>query len=233
LILGGLAIMSVGLFLMSHIQADTPLPVLWGWMFITGLGIGPTLAVFTIVVQNAVPMRSLGVATSNLTFFRQMGGVVGLAILGTVFGTRLTSEVTAQLSPLAPKLIAAGVPAEALKGLGGGQATSLVEVGKPLGETLLAALPEPLRTAVTPFVNDIVNGIHQAFSVAIGEVFLIGAVTTLVALAVSFAMREVPLRGAVAAKAASGAVGAEAALGAEAFDEIADDVIPSIEPSFD
>ena len=232
-ILAGLAVMSVGLFLVSHIQADTPLPVLWGWMFITGLGIGPTMAVFTIVVQNAVPVRVLGVATSNLTFFRQMGGVVGLSILYTVFGTRLTSEVAAQLAPLAPKLVAAGVPPEALKSLGGGQATSLVEVGKPLGETILAAIPEPVRTTVTPFINDVVNGIHQAFSVAIGEVFLIGAGTTLVALAVSFAMRELPLRGAIGAKAASGAVGAEAALGAEVFDEVADDVIPGIEPAFD
>jgi len=162
-----------------------------------------------------------------------MGGVVGLAILGTVFGTRLTSELATQLAPLAPKLLAAGVPPQALKSLGGGQATSLVQVGKPLGETILAAIPEPIRTAVTPFINDIVNGIHQAFSIAIGEVFLIGAGTTLVALVVSLAMREIPLRGAVGAKAASGAVGAEAALGAEAYDEIADEVIPSIEPAFD
>ncbi len=233
LIVGGLGIMGVGLFLMSHLQADTPLPVLWAWMFITGVGIGPTLAVFTIVVQNAVPVRALGVATSNLTFFRQMGGVVGLAMLGTVFGTRLTSEVSVQLAPLAPKLVAAGVPAEALKSLGGGQATSLVEVGRPLGETILATIPEPIRTAVAPFINDIVNGIHQAFSIAIGEVFLIGAGTTLLALVVSLAMREIPLRGAVGAKAASGAVGAEAALGAEAYDEIADEVIPGVEPALD
>ena len=41
-----------------------------------GIGIGPTLAVFTIVVQNAVPFSKLGVATSNLTFFRQIGGTV-------------------------------------------------------------------------------------------------------------------------------------------------------------
>jgi EmrB/QacA subfamily drug resistance transporter len=231
-ILAGLAIMSVGLYLMSGIQADTPLPVLWGWMFITGLGIGPTLSVFTIVVQNAVPMTALGVATSNLTFFRQIGGAVGLAVLGTVFGTRLTSELTVQLTPLAPRLVAAGVPPAALQNLGGGQATSLVEVGKPLGETLLAAIPAPLQAVVAPFIDDIVSAIHQAFSIAIGEVFLIGAGTTLVALAVSLAMREIPLRATFEARA-SGATGAEAAVGAEVFDEIADEHIPSIEPAFD
>ena len=146
-----------GLVLMSNIQADTPLPVLWAWMFVTGLGIGPTLSVFTIVVQNAVPMRALGVATSNLTFFRQIGGSVGLALLGTVFGTRLASEIPVQLAPLASKLVAAGVPPDKLAALqGGGQATSLIEVGKDLGETILVAIPEPLRDTVAPFINDIV-----------------------------------------------------------------------------
>ena len=63
------------------------MPIVWLWMFIAGLGVGPTFAVFTLVVQNAVPFNMLGVATSNLTFFRQIGGTVALAIVGTVFGT--------------------------------------------------------------------------------------------------------------------------------------------------
>ena len=54
-------------------------------MFIAGLGVGPTFSVFTIVIQNAVPFRQLGVATSNLTFFRQIGGTVALAFVGTIF----------------------------------------------------------------------------------------------------------------------------------------------------
>ena len=58
-------------------------------MFMTGVGIGPSLSVFTIIVQNAVPFQKLGVATSNLTFFRQIGGSVGLAIAGTVFANAL------------------------------------------------------------------------------------------------------------------------------------------------
>ena len=82
--------MTVGLALMTQLHANTELPTIWLWMFVAGLGIGPTLSVFTIVVQNAVPFRQLGVATSNLTFFRQIGGSVGLAITGTIFGTRLS-----------------------------------------------------------------------------------------------------------------------------------------------
>jgi EmrB/QacA subfamily drug resistance transporter len=228
LVLGGLAVMAVGLFLLSHIQADTPLPVLWAWMFVAGLGIGPTLSVFTIIVQNAVPIRSLGVATSNLTFFRQIGGSVGLAILGTVFGTRLTSELTVQLTPLAPKLIAAGVPPQALQSLGGGQATSLVEVGQDLGTTILAGIPEPIRTQVKPFIGDVVTGIHQAFSIAIGEVFLIGAGMTVLALIAAAFMRELPLRTTMTARQ-PGAAGAEAAVGADFFEEGIVEVAPAID----
>ncbi len=196
-ILVGLALMTVGLFLMSNIKADTELPVLFLWMFITGLGIGPTLSVFTIVVQNAVPVSSLGVGTSNLTFFRQVGGSVGLALLGTVFATRLADEIPVQLAPVGQKLVAAGVPPEALAALGGGgNAADLVQVGTgvDLGTQLLAALPEPLQAAFTPFINDIVFAIHQAFSLAVAQVFLIGVGTTVVALVVSTLIKELPLR---------------------------------------
>ena len=82
---GALAIMSVGILLFTGLGARTDLPLLWGWMFLAGLGVGPTLSVFTIVIQSSVPFSRLGVATGNLVFFRQIGGSVGLAVVGTVF----------------------------------------------------------------------------------------------------------------------------------------------------
>src|SRR5260221_14784115 len=88
---------------MSPPRTDTPLPIVWLWMFIAGLGVGPSFAVFTIIVQNAVPFHLLGVATSNLTFFRQIGGTVALAIVGTLFATSFQDQ-------LGPQLTAAGVP---------------------------------------------------------------------------------------------------------------------------
>ena len=196
IILAGIATMALGLFLLSGIRADTELAPLFLWMFIAGLGIGPTLSIFTIVVQNAVPVRSLGVATSNLTFFRQIGGSVGLALLGTVFGNRLAEEIPAQLAPVAPRLVEAGVPPQALAALGGGNATDLIQVGGgvDLGQIILAGIPPNLQALVEPFVSDIVFGIHQAYSLAISQVFLIGVFTTLGALAIAFFMRELPLR---------------------------------------
>jgi EmrB/QacA subfamily drug resistance transporter len=217
IIMAGLAVMAVGLYLMSGLQADTPLPVLWAWMFITGIGIGPTLAVFTIVVQNAVPMRSLGVATSNLTFFRQIGGSIGLAALGTIFGTRLAEEVPQQIAK-------AGVPQQlvdqlASQGAAGGGGGDVIAVGVDLGQTILAGVPEPFRAAVEPMIPAIISGIQQAFSIAVGEVFFVGVFSTLAALiVVALFMKQVPLRKTMGPRPV-GAAGAEAAVGADLLEE--------------
>lgn len=189
IILGGIATMAVGLFFMSGLRADTELPVLWSWMFITGLGIGPTLSVFTIIVQNAVPFSKLGVATSNLTFFRQVGGSIGLALLGTAFGQRLTEELPTQL-------VAAGVPQQFVSQFGGtgGNSESLIVVGQDLGASILAAVPDAFRALVEPLIPNIVQGIYAAYSIAVSSVFQIGVFTTIAALVAALIMRELPLR---------------------------------------
>ena len=79
LMTGGAVLMLVGGFLMTHITAGVNDWVLWAWMLILGLGIGPAMAGYTVVVQNAVDPSRLGVATSTLTFLRQIGASVGLA----------------------------------------------------------------------------------------------------------------------------------------------------------
>src|ERR1017187_7154646 len=65
-------IIAVGLLVMSQITTDVPITTLWVGMFVAGVGIGPSISVYTRIVQNAVPFSRLGVATSNLTFFRQI-----------------------------------------------------------------------------------------------------------------------------------------------------------------
>ena len=82
-----IALLGIATALMTQLTKDTSLPIVWFWMFLAGLGVGPTFSVFTIVIQNSVPFRQMGVATSNLTFFRQIGGSVALAFVGTIFAT--------------------------------------------------------------------------------------------------------------------------------------------------
>jgi MFS family permease len=58
-------------------------------MFLLGLGMGPTIPLVPLTIQNAVPLPVMGAVTSLATFFRQMGATMGLAVLGTVFAASL------------------------------------------------------------------------------------------------------------------------------------------------
>ena len=190
LLVGAIATMGVATLLMTQLTKDTPVPVVWLWMFIAGLGVGPTFSVFTIVIQNAVPFRQLGVATSNLTFFRQIGGTVALAFVGTIFGTTFSEELPKQI-------IAAGVPPNVLQDFGAGSGhgqdrlrTQLTGVGD-LGETSID--PRSCRQRC-PFIDQVVEGIHGAFSLATAQTFWLGVVGSVIAVAAAVAIKEIPLR---------------------------------------
>ncbi len=192
LTVGAIVLMGIATLLMTQLRADTPLPIVWSWMFLAGIGVGPTFAVFTIIVQNAVPFHFLGVATSNLTFFRQIGGSVALAIVGTIFGTSFRQE-------LVPQLTAAGVPAPVTSGFNQAVGSGAVDFNQltgvgDLGASILAGIPAAIRPAIEPFLPNIVAGIHQAFSRGVAETFWIGVAAAAVAAIAAAVMRELPLR---------------------------------------
>jgi EmrB/QacA subfamily drug resistance transporter len=181
---GALLVMSVGILLFTGLRATTDLQLLWLWMFVAGIGVGPTLSVFTIVIQASVPFSRLGVATGNLTFFRQIGGSVGLAIVGTIFADSFASR-------LPPSLSDAGVPAQqaglVLQNAAGG---SLGQVEDTTLAQQLAQVP-PLQG----FVDQIVTGVYDAFSMAVSDTFWFGLLATGVALVVvAVFLRDLPLR---------------------------------------
>jgi EmrB/QacA subfamily drug resistance transporter len=80
----------IGLIFMATINAHTSLTVLSAYMLVVGLGLGACMQNLTLAVQNAVDYRDLGTATAAATFFRSLGGAVGVAVLGAVFTNRLT-----------------------------------------------------------------------------------------------------------------------------------------------
>ncbi len=188
LALGAAATLAIGLLLLTNLRADTPLPVLWSWMFITGLGVGPMFAIFTLVVQGAVQPRQIGTATSSLTLFQQIGGSVGLAVAGTAFGTRLVEELPRQLaaSPVPPQIIAA-FPSSA------GAVGQLVGVGN-IGQAILAGVPAGARAQIEPYLPDIVAAIYRAFSLATANTFVFGVVAPVVAGGAVALLREAPMR---------------------------------------
>jgi hypothetical protein len=159
-------------------------------MVLIGLGIGPSFAIFALIVQNSVAPQEIGTASSSLTFFQQIGGTVGLTLAGTIFASKLNEEIPRQL-------LAAGVPPEFVsqfqgQGAGGGS-LDLTGTGD-LGARILDSVPAEFRDFVVPLLDGIVSGIHEAFSLAIGSMIWVGiGGAAIAALAVLF-LRETPLR---------------------------------------
>jgi EmrB/QacA subfamily drug resistance transporter len=188
LMVGSLALLGLALLLMTNLRSETDRPALWLWMVLAGLGIGPSFAVFTLIVQNAVSPDRIGVATSSLTFFQQIGGTVGLTIGGTLFADRFRTEVPAQL-------LAAGVPKPMVDAFaaGGGGGLDLTGTGD-LGAAILNATPEALRPLVEPQIPNVVKAIHEALSLAIANTFWVGILAALAAAILVMFLREVPMR---------------------------------------
>jgi EmrB/QacA subfamily drug resistance transporter len=191
LTVGAIVLMGISTLLMTQLRADTPLPIVWLWMFIAGLGVGPTFAVFTLIVQNAVPFNMLGVATSNLTFFRQIGGTVALAIVGTIFSSSLLEEI-------GPQLTAAGTPQVLVDNFTAGINSGRVDFQGltgtgDLGQAILAGSGQA-RPMIEPFISNIVAGIHQAFSLGVAPTFWVGVGAAIVAAFAAAAMQELALR---------------------------------------
>jgi hypothetical protein len=148
------------------------------------------MSVFTVVIQNAAPRERLGTATSTLTFLRQVGGMVGLAIAGTVFSQGLSTQMPKQLS-------AAHIPSQLtahFSGSGTFSENNIASVGN-LGQTILQAVPAAARAEVRPYLPQIVGALHNAMSLALGGVFWVAVVGAILGFLVTLVMRELPLRG--------------------------------------
>jgi EmrB/QacA subfamily drug resistance transporter len=93
----GTATLTVGLYLLSHLGPSTSTGLTSLYMFVFGVGIGATMQVLVIAVQNAVDYADLGAATSGVTFFRSIGGSFGTAIFGAIFDHVLPGNIASAL----------------------------------------------------------------------------------------------------------------------------------------
>jgi EmrB/QacA subfamily drug resistance transporter len=196
-IFGSMIVLAVGLFLLTNLRADTELPVLWAWMIVTGLGVGPSFAVFTALVQNSVKPAVVGVATSSLTFFQQIGGTIGLTIAGTLLADSLTQEIPRRLvanglpQPMVDQFTASGSSGGALNLTGTGD----------LGAQILERVPAEFRSFVEPFIAQIVLSIHQAFAIAIASTFWVSIAAAILATVLVLFLRDLPVASADAGEA--------------------------------
>ncbi|WP_414937931.1 MDR family MFS transporter [Amycolatopsis sp. cmx-11-51] len=96
----GSALMTVGLALLGTLDAKTNLVVLGAYMVVLGVGVGMLMQNLVLVAQNDVGAHDLGTATSTLSFFRSLGGSIGVSALGAVLANRVTALTTEGIGPL-------------------------------------------------------------------------------------------------------------------------------------
>lgn len=112
----GTAFTAIGFTVLTFLTADRPLWFLMLGMFGIGLGLGQLMQTLTLAAQNSVSPRDIGVATSAATFFRQIGGTMGTAVLLSVLFSLMPTNITGAMqdeSTLKPALNAALTPSVA------------------------------------------------------------------------------------------------------------------------
>ncbi|WP_033338217.1 MDR family MFS transporter [Catenuloplanes japonicus] len=87
----------VGLGLLT--DPDLPVWLLAAPMLLVGAGVGMTMQNLVLVVQNAVPLKDIGAASSTVAFFRSLGGTIGVTVLGAVLARQVTTSPAAGTAP--------------------------------------------------------------------------------------------------------------------------------------
>jgi EmrB/QacA subfamily drug resistance transporter len=164
LVAGG-ALVTAGLGLLGTIRYDTTYWHIAIFMALLGLGIGMMMQNLVLSTQNQVAPSDLGAASSTVTFFRSLGGAIGVSALGAVMANRITDYVKDGLTDLGPKYA---------KLASGSSSSSIPDMDK---------LPKPLRTVM-----------ESAYGHGIADVFLIAAGMALIAFLIVLFIKEVPLR---------------------------------------
>lgn len=161
----GTLLISLGAVLFAQVHYDSPLQAPLGFACIIGLGLGACMQTLVIAVQNAGPRKDMGVSTAASTFFRQLGGTMGVAIFLTILFNVLPGNIE--------RAFGGHMPMGAGGKLGDLQSNTSV----------IAQLPDAVRI---PVLVGFTNSIHTVFYTAAG--------VALLACLVLMFMREIPLR---------------------------------------
>ncbi len=178
----GIVTMVAGMWLLSGVSVRSNRVEVVRDIIIVGAGLGLTFPLYLNAVQSALPRKYLGVATSQIQFWRNMGGTVGVAVLGSILSHRLPEHIRSEIASL-------NLPrdAQSLLGTGGGNAQSLFDPVR------IAAARAAGPAQLAPAFDQIIGAVRLALAGALHELFLYGTGVLLLALAASVFLREVPL----------------------------------------
>lgn len=152
-LLVGAVLLIAGSYLLSTIHYDTDFFLVSAYMFLLGAGVGMTMQNLVLVVQNTANPSEIGVASSGVTFFRSLGGTIGVSVMGAALATRVTDLVAERKDEIAAAIASLGDKApEWIAQL---QSGALPEVSK---------MPAALRVV---FEDIYANGISHSFLIAV------------------------------------------------------------------
>ena len=134
----GTALVACAMFMLSRLELATPLHTMYLYMLLLGLGLGMVMQVLVLAVQNAVPFKHIGVATSGATLFRSIGGSIGVATFGAIFTNGLHSRLADAMAPG-------------------------VELPQSMRPTMVQHLPATMRNV---YLNAFAGSMHVVFLVA-------------------------------------------------------------------
>lgn len=182
----GLGIMAVGMLLLSRMSIETSYTAAITNIVVTGFGLGITMPLYVLAVQNAIPYSALGAATSSAAFFRSIGGAFGLAIFGSIMNNRFASQFMAGLSPQVKAIL----PPQ--------QLDSLLHNPQALFNTgatdQLKSFFEQLGPQGAVLFDQLIQTLKSALNSSITEVFFIALILVAVGWVVNLFLKEIPLR---------------------------------------
>ncbi|MNI22799.1 Multidrug resistance protein 3 [compost metagenome] len=181
----GIPLMIAGMVIMGFMDSISIAVVS---MIVFGCGLGIGMPVFSLAVQNAVSPDQLGVVTASSQLFRNLGGTIGIAVMGTVMASSLSSNMKAA--------------AEAGKGvdlskLDPAVAQQLAAFHNPqmlLDQPKLAQIHQTLPDNLQPIFTQMIDMLRDALSSALSTVFLAGAAFLVLAFVLTLFLKEIPLR---------------------------------------
>ncbi len=184
-VIAGGAVLVGGMAVMSVLDEDAGMALPLAGMVTVGLGLGLSMPLLGLAVQNALSDRLLGVASASTQFFRQIGGTLGIALFGTIVTAQLHNGLLGRL----PAEVTSAAPDTTLR--------RLEEPRVLLSPTALAQLREAFGgfgDAGPALYEQTVGAMRAVLADGLQEVFLIGLVVALLALATSVLLPELPLR---------------------------------------
>ncbi|MEQ1897178.1 MAG: MDR family MFS transporter [Vicinamibacterales bacterium] len=181
LAVAGVTITTAGMGLLALMDEQTAYSTVLRNMVVMGVGLGMTMPVFNLAVQNAVDPANVGVMTSSLQFLRSIGGSLGAAIFGAV----LTNRFSPAFHTALPAQVAAGLPPQLVQAFENPQAM----MDPRMAARIQAAGPDMAERMVPVF-----GAVRHALSASLHDVFVFGALLAAAGLAFALFIVDIPLR---------------------------------------